>query len=681
MIPGISRAGALVVGSVLVSMFGFGLAVLRGDSEEVARIYSILERAYYLTAQDAAWIRPGLNLRVQNVTIPADRKPVVTFRITDDGGQGLDRGGNITPGTVATSFVLAYLPQGAGQYVAYTTRVQTSPITGVAATQAGTDAGGRYASLGDGSYTYTFGTTLPSGYDGSATTTLGIYATRDLTAYGLSRYISNELKDFIPAGGTLTKVRDVVRTASCNSCHDPLSAHGGARQKVELCVLCHTPQTKDPDTGNTVDMKVMTHKIHRGAGLPSVRAGKPYRIIGFGQGVNDYSTVEFPQDIRNCQTCHQDSVQVNNWLLNPSRETCGSCHDDINWETGANHAAGAQADDAKCATCHTPEGEFEYDASIKGAHIAEYRSTQLRNPKFEILGVTNGGAGQKPTVRFKITDKNGAAVAPSAMARLALTVGGPTSDYQWYLQESATAATVADGVASYTFTGMLPANASGTYTAEIEGYLNTTLNPGTKKALVYRDAGPSVTRDFATSGTTVIPRRAVVDLDKCNQCHDNLQLHGNNRNRIEACVLCHNPTVTDSTRRPASAAPNESVDFKTMIHKIHTGEELAYDYTVYAFGSVATNFNEVRFPGDRRDCLACHRTGTYTIPVTEAAKPVTTPRGFWTPTLANAAACLSCHDSLDAAAHAYVNTAAFGESCAVCHREGADHAVSKVHAR
>jgi len=53
--------------------------------------------------------------------------------------------------------------------------------------------------------------------------------------------------------------------------------------------------------------------------------------------------------------------------------------------------------------------------------------------------------------------------------------------------------------------------------------------------------------------------------------------------------------------------------------------------------------------------------------------------------MATAAACLACHDSLDAAAHALINTAIIqgnqAESCSVCHKESADNAVSLVHAR
>jgi OmcA/MtrC family decaheme c-type cytochrome len=177
----------------------------------------------------------------------------------------------------------------------------------------------------------------------------------------------------------------------------------------------------------------------------------------------------------------------------------------------------------------------------------------------------------------------------------------------------------------------------------------------------------------------------VVDQAKCNKCHDKLILHGSNRTEIAACVICHNPANTDVARRPASAGAAETIDMKIMIHKIHTGEELEGDYTIYGFGNVPNNFNEVRFPGDRRDCLACHTGTSYTVPLPSTVTPSTTPRDLWSPTLPTSAACLGCHDSVAAAAHAYLNTAAIGgtsfESCSVCHKETADFAVSKAHAR
>ncbi len=104
------------------------------------------------------------------------------------------------------------------------------------------------------------------------------------------------------------------------------------------------------------------------------------------------------------------------------------------------------------------------------------------------------------------------------------------------------------------------------------------------------------------------PRRAVVDLANCNLCHDRLVLHGGQRFNVEECVMCHNPNASDKARRTADTAPEESIDFKRMIHRIHTGENLTQDYTIYGFGTPPSvnNFNEVRFPGDRRDCATCH---------------------------------------------------------------------------
>ena len=48
---------------------------------------------------------------------------------------------------------------------------------------------------------------------------------------------------------------------------------------------------------------------------------------------------------------------------------------------------------------------------------------------------------------------------------------------------------------------------------------------------------------------------------------------------------------------------------------------------------------------------------------------------------ARTAACLGCHDLRDNAAHAYLNTAPFGEACASCHGVGLEYGVDKVHAR
>ncbi len=671
------RAVALAVFFFMVA----GIAVA-AFVEQNGRVYNALEKAFSLSAEDAVWTRPGLQITITNVTIPDDRKPVVTFFVGDANAVALDRTGNFTPGTVATSFILAYLPQNATQYVDYSTRVQKSPITGVSAAQASTDSGGTYADLGNGNYTYTFGTTLPAGYDATATHTLGIYATRDLTEFGLSLYVSNVTYNFVPNGSPVTKIREVVKTAACNGCHDPLSAHGETgRQAVEICILCHSPQTTDPDTGNTVDMKVMVHKIHRGSSLPSVVAGKPYQIIGYQQSVADFSDVVFPMDIRNCEVCHKDSAQVNNWLTNPTRDTCGSCHDDVNFATGANHQGGPQPSDKYCANCHWDQSDWEYDATIRGAHTVPYKSLQLRNPKAEIVSVTGTTPGSKPTVNFKLSDRLGNVIKPSDLNRLTFRFAGTTGDYRWNISESGLKATTgADGVNTYTFTtSVIPTTATGSCALEVEGYFNATLNPGTVKQFAQRDVMDNVLQFYPVTDQTATPRRTVVDDAKCDKCHDKLWFHGGNRNNAQVCGVCHNPTLTDG--RPAANGPKQSIDYKVMIHRIHTGENLTADYSILGSDGTGTSFNDVAFPGDRRDCLQCHSGTSYTLPVASTATPVTWPANAWSPVLPTAAACLGCHDTTEAAIHALTNTAPFGEACAVCHKESADMAVSKVHAR
>ena len=360
----------------------------------------------YLADDTIAYIRPGLKINVKSVSIGSDRKPVVEFYLTDSLDQPVDRLGKTTPGAISLSFILAYYDPATRQYTSYTTRSQTSPATSpkpnVTVTQAGTDSGGTFTDLETGHGKYTFKTVLPSGFDQTKTTTLGIYSTRNLTDIVGKNYFANVEYDFRPDGGTVTAKWDKFnQAASCNNCHDPLSAHGGSRQDVKLCALCHQPQTVDPDTGNTVDFKVMIHKIHMGEHLPSVGSGKPYQIIGNANSLHDFGTVAFPQDIRNCQNCHEGTnasakpAQSDVWYTQPSASACGSCHDDVNFQTGANHAAGAQPDSA-CTKCHTPDSGADWDASIKAAHTVPEKASQLKGLTASIVSITNFAPARRP---------------------------------------------------------------------------------------------------------------------------------------------------------------------------------------------------------------------------------------------------------------------------------------------
>ena len=119
---------------------------------------------------------------------------------------------------------------------------------------------------------------------------------------------------------------------------------------------------------------------------------------------------------------------------------------------------------------------------------------------------------------------------------------------------------------------------------------------------------------------------------------------------------------------------------KFMTHKIHRGADLDNGYVVVRSRGTY-DFSNVHYVGDLRNCAACHVNGSENLPLSDGLIGTVTPKNFWPVMEPAAAACLSCHDGDDAAAHAYSNTAFFGEACSSCHGEGMAFSVSKVHAR
>ncbi|HEV2447509.1 MAG TPA: OmcA/MtrC family decaheme c-type cytochrome, partial [Candidatus Sulfopaludibacter sp.] len=545
--------------------------VLLSSSDKPA--FTKRDLAYYADPAVVNFVRPGLVAKLTGATVATDGTIQAQFTLSDPQGLVLDRTGVNTPGAVSTRCVASYIRKGQADYVSMTARSATGAVSGTV-NQPGTDSGGAYTQNNDGSYTYKFNTKAPAGFDGTQTVTIGMYASRDLSAFQLGANVANSELTFAPAGATAADVHDIVHTATCNKCHDPLAAHGGARRDVALCVLCHNPggdngtttvTTVDPDTGNSIDFKVLIHKIHMGSSLPSVIAGTPYQIIGFNNSVNDYSQVVFPADARNCQMCHENGAppqggswppgaqsadttppaQGNWWITHPNRAACGACHDDVNFATGQNHANLPQISDDLCTQCHFPQGELPFDISIIGAHTIPTFAPGLSGVVFSLTKVSNGLAGQAPTVAFTVNDKSGNPLNVTDLASLTLTLAGPTADYATELAESALKATGSAGSYTYTFTNKVPANATGTWTIGVEGYRNETLLPGTVSQQTVRDAGDNQIVDFSVDGSAVAAHPVEVMVSNCNQCHYKLSAHGGIRNQTLYCVLCHNPNGTD----------------------------------------------------------------------------------------------------------------------------------------
>ncbi len=411
--------------------------------------------ASVVAANAAAWAALETTVDVTGVTIAsppvvtfkvtdAAGRPVL----------GLGNTSKSSTATVASlpnlAFSIAKLVPGAAgspsKWVSYI--VTTVPTTTAAAapTRPSTDNTGTLVDNGDGSYKYTFyrdittikkqvddmpAVSAPNNkadlgdlaYNASQTHRLTIQLSGNAPGTGsntptgaASAYAAVPMKkpldviyDFIPATGKPVAASDpnrvIVANAKCEECHrklggipglsadaDSAGFHGGSRNNVAYCVVCHTDQRKYGRTeaaaitngavktftaagtyvldGRTVgNLPNYIHKIHGGGLL----ANQAYDYAGVKP-----NEVKYPQDVRNCTKCHDGSAtstaktpQGDNWKTAPSALACGACHDGINFATGTGvkmadavkgltssnfaHPAGPQPDDSLCALCHKPD--------------------------------------------------------------------------------------------------------------------------------------------------------------------------------------------------------------------------------------------------------------------------------------------------------------------------------------
>lgn len=210
----------------------------------------------------------------------------------------------------------------------------------------------------------------------------------------------------------------------------------------------------------------------------------------------------------------------------------------------------------------------------------------------------------------------------------------------------------------------------------------------------YRSASDANLVDFKVGGATEVePYDLISSGSNCYSCHQDLAFHGFGRRSFDSCVVCHGASGTED--RPQYVAGNApategvTINFRTMLHKIHMGKDLANasSYTVVGFGSAAfpNNFTphgygEIAFPampGGVSNCTICHGAeNTSWLEPSDRNHP--TEQG--SPVLRWTAVCAACHDSTDAVAHIAVQTTNGGaESCGVCHGVGKDWSVERVH--
>ena len=201
--------------------------------------------------------------------------------------------------------------------------------------------------------------------------------------------------------------------------------------------------------------------------------------------------------------------------------------------------------------------------------------------------------------------------------------------------------------------------------------------------------GYNVVFYFGVSDPAPVLARTVVATETCNTCHGVLALHGGTRRNTEFCVMCHFSAQTDLEKRTTAGGPPppETVLFRNLVHRIHTGEDLEQPFVI--FGGAPANPQPVdlravhAFPGGRANCNVCHQPGTFSIsPALERSSPMTVEMNGVTvrqvPPVT--AACIGCHDSARAVAHAASQSPPQGvETCATCHGPGRPFSVSATH--
>lgn len=669
--------------------------------------------------QPGAWIAgPGLVVEIEDASIAADGTARATLRFADAGGTPLDPAGRLSEGAIDIALVLAWLDAdegGApGAYAAYTTRAQTSDSTGETAIQAYHDIGGTLAAIdvAAGRYAYTFAAVADPAL-GARTHTVAVSARRGFRG---TRFTAVATRDFVPDGGPVAVTRAVVETAACEGCHVDLRAHDGGFRDTRQCILCHGPQTIDPDTGNTVDFAVMIHKIHRGRDLPSMAAGGAYRLVGDDGAVHDYGDVVYPRPVQDCTSCHA-GAQGDLFKQRPGRAACGGCHDTTAFVDPVppgmtRHTGGPQASDANCTVCHPAE------AGVAGV-VDVHRRTPLSDPAspvlaLDILDVTGTSPGAVPALRFRVTvDGSGRDIAAEPLDWLAATMAGPTSEYGSDVQvgiqgPGAAGVLVAEdaaaGIFRYTFpaSAAVPADATGSVAIGLESFL---VVGGVRLPALAPVAHAPVTDAVA------VPRRTVVRAEACDGCHGALRAHDGMRSNAQYCPLCHTPRRSNAdnvSRFEDDTVLAEPLDYKVMIHRIHRGAGGSQPYVLGAAPSpdptnprgTPVDFGALRYPADLRRCDACHEPGTETLPLGPEVRPsraetlvcIEDPAADGDDFCATrtrtdvlrppaTAVCTSCHDSVAALAHAEVMTTSAGvESCTVCHGPGAGVDIAGAHA-
>jgi len=492
------------------------------------------------------------------------------------------------------------------------------------------------------------------------------------------------------------------------------------------------------DNWLTIDLKVLVHKLHANISYPLLEEITYPQSVANCRTCHDNGRITQPANRdaddamawmtlpsqQACGTCH-DTDFTDHYGNQPDNVQCGVCHG----PTRSLPVTTAHA--SAYSTPNNPElpagvGALDYQiASVtvdaNNQPIVKFRILLDGAPlNFTSLpaGVTIPGGGVNFKIAWSASDTlpNGTVIAQPVDFN---NVGGGGRSF-FGLGSDPYAQYAGFSKVDQPFTVSLASIVASLGAPDAEGYYTTLagISPTTPRAF---PAGTSLRSvaiesyftfntgtvnsvnaagDAAFKGVAGEERRVVVDMDSCNTCHEGVGFHSNSgrRNNPNLCAMCHNPELVTSntfagfvegTGGAFSLTPvagytevaQKSNNLKDMLHSIHGAavREAPFNFVRGTLAGGSGNglhaYADITYPAQVADCGACHKPGSFTAVIDEAALPsviALVPGAAETKLPPTTAACWSCHDNALATEHMRQNSGDFVgvETCVLCHAPG-----------
>ncbi|AJR05370.1 cytochrome C [Photobacterium gaetbulicola] len=561
---------------------------------------------------------------------------------------------------------------------------------------------------------------------------------RIVMAYGQEGYGFTHVHEWVPdpSAAVETVSRNIIEFENCESCHmgEPLyhnSSNGDYRaidNNFAVCAACHN----DSNPGAAPSRRPLSAIVHQKHGnIFQVGSDKEPVVDEEGNPVVVGSP--FPQDARNCTTCHNDvsekTPDANNWFEHPSQQTCETCH--LVRDTQGSQAGGAHPyqlgtnweGKTSCTGCHKPYNDDGSDASrsARSVHLGRLDNLEMARDLVDIAIEEASFSASTYHVRARVMLDGRGIEAMSELTPFIKT-GKAYLLINWDNGQGAEI-----GYSSpLNFVAANTINlASDACTAEGNGWFSCSKTFGEddkqpeagsiltvsvaemplcadrrsgelKECASFTDFENINNRGLIAANTTTASfdqsgfgdnHQFVFGAEKelCSTCHEGFTIHLENHAATELyqCASCHNA-------ERVSWYDGIPGDLKYHVHSFH------------AFGSKREGGSD--FPGALNNCESCHTAEQYHLPNQQNARPSAINVGgeakYFSPALVT---CGSCH--LESAlgkvntsnpalgdkaiSHMLRNGAVFAadsaaeatgiEQCASCHGVGQEAGVDRVH--